>query len=108
MTAAACTADLDTAHAVAIVFDIGQMVLVERSVERRPASAGMKFLLRAKEWQAAETTGVNAVHLVVQKRSAECRLSAVVEKYAAFLCIKILCESPDRFLAQRCNVVTGI
>lgn len=43
VAAAAGAADLDAAHTVAIVFDIGEMVFVERRVERRPAGAGMKF-----------------------------------------------------------------
>lgn len=78
MPAASCAADLDPPHAVGVVFDVCQVVFVERPVERRPARTGFEFVARAEQRQPAQTARVGAFHLVVEQRAAEGRLGAVV------------------------------
>ena len=38
-------ADLDAAHAVTVIGDLGQMIFIERRVEGRPAGSGIEFVL---------------------------------------------------------------
>ena len=44
MAAAARAADLNTPHSVARVFDLVQVVLIERSVKRWPAGPGIELV----------------------------------------------------------------
>src|SRR4051794_23402776 len=44
VSAASCAADLDSAHPVAAVFNILEMVLIERPIKRWPACTGIEFV----------------------------------------------------------------
>ena len=108
MAAASCTTDLDPSHTVTGVFDIRQMLLVEWSVKRRPPGSAVELVLRREQRQSAQPAGIRAVELIVEQRSAERSLGAMVEQYPILLFIQILCEPVDRFLIQGFNVVAAV
>ena len=66
MAAAASTADLYASHTVGVVFDVGKVLFVEGSIERRPSGAGVKLLFRIEERQTAQAASVNAIQLVIK------------------------------------------
>ena len=53
MAGAALAADLDPAHAVAAVLDMGDMLGIEGRGEAGPAGAGFEFRAGAKQRQTA-------------------------------------------------------
>ena len=98
MSAATRTPDLDTSHSVAAVFDVRQMLFIERRVERWPTGSGIEFMLRREKWQSTQTASVRSVLLVIEERSAEGRLRSVFQQNTVFLFAQILCESLARFV----------
>jgi len=87
MAAASRAAYLDPPHAVAVVLDILQVILIKRPVKRWPACAGVEFVTRAEQRQTAQTARVGPVLLIIEECSAESGLRTVVEQYAVFLFI---------------------
>ena len=65
VASASSAADLDTAHTVRVVFDIGEVLFVERCVKGRPAGAGVELLFRVEQRQPAQSAGVYAFQFIV-------------------------------------------
>src|SRR4029079_3497211 len=89
---AALAADFDASHAVAAVFDIGDVVRIERRREAGPPSAGFEFRAGTKQRQAAQPAGVNPFLLVIQEETAERAFSAMLQENVALLGCEGLCE----------------
>lgn len=102
---AAGAANLDTDHAVAIVFDIRNVFWVERLEETRPAGARFKFRRGTKQRQIAQSAVIHSRRLLLQQPPAECRFGAVVEEHPAFLGSEACREALQFFSTRRGEVV---
>src|SRR5437899_3054581 len=102
---AATAPDLDALHPVRAVVQGGEVLRIERLVERRPAGPGLELRARPEQRQAAEPAGVHAGLFVVQQAAAKWRLGAVIEQHAALLGGEVPREALALRRRQRTQVV---
>src|SRR5690242_15440038 len=77
--------DFDAVHAVAAVFDVGDVLFGEWLEEAGPAGAGVEFCVGGKQGQAAADAGVDAGLFVVVENAAEGALGAFAAGYVVLL-----------------------
>src|SRR5205807_4026221 len=104
---AARTADLDPAHAVAVVGEIRHVVGIERLEEARPAGARVELRIRREQRQTAQPAHVRARLLVVEEQAAERPLGALVEDHVALFGREAGRERLDARRGQSGDVVAG-
>lgn len=76
---AAPASDLDSAHPVAAVLGLEDVVRVEGGEEAGPSGAGLELRLGREEGQVAEAADVGASFVLVEQWAAERALGAVIE-----------------------------
>src|SRR4029453_7194347 len=104
---AALAADFDPSHAVAAVFDTGDVVCIEGRREAGPPSPGFEFRAGTKQRQAAQAAGVNPFLLVIQEETAERSFSAMLQENVALIGCEGLCEILNHCRGQRRDIVPG-
>ena len=82
VTIATRTANFGTNHTVAIIDNIRDVFGIVRGEETRPARARFELRVRAKQWQIAQPTVINAHFFLLQQPAAKRRLGALVQQHA--------------------------
>src|SRR5262245_8440061 len=108
MTVAPPATDLDPFHAIRAITQGGDVVGVERFVERRPPGARLELRRGAKERKPAEPAGVDPGLLVAQQAAAERRLRSVIEQHTALLGGEPARQPLALRRRQRIEIVSGL
>jgi len=106
MTVAAAAADLGTYHPVAVIFDVADMVGVERLEETRPAGPGLKLGRGVKQRQPTKTTGIDAFSLVTQQRPAERPFRGALQQDAALIHTQVSGEPLALGRTERTEIIS--